>query len=57
MLQDLSATLKAGKAYAVVGASGGGKSTLLRLLHIPDDNTSGQVLLTASTSAALRPNR
>lgn len=44
VLQDLSATLKAGKAYAVVGASGGGKSTLLRLLHIPDDNTSGQVL-------------
>ena len=44
VLQDLSVTLEAGKAYAVVGASGGGKSTLLRLLHTPDDSTDGQVL-------------
>ena len=55
VLQDLSATLKAGKAYAVVGASGGGKSTLLRLLHIPDDNTSGQVLFDGVDIRRLTP--
>ena len=55
VLQDLSATLKAGKAYAVVGASGGGKSTLLRLLHIPDDNTSGQVLFDGIDIRRLTP--
>ena len=41
VLRDLSITLQAGKAYAVVGASGGGKSTLLHLLHAPDENTHG----------------
>ena len=55
VLQDLSATLKAGKAYAVVGASGGGKSTLLRLLHIPDGNTSGQVLFDGIDIRRLTP--
>lgn len=44
VLRDLSITLQAGKAYTVVGASGGGKSTLLHLLHAPDENTHGQVL-------------
>ena len=49
VLQDLSATLKAGKAYAVVGASGGGKSRTT--------TPAVRCFLTASTSAALRLNR
>ncbi len=55
VLQDLSVTLKAGKAYAVVGASGGGKSTLLHLLHTPDDNTGGQVLFDGIDIRSLAP--
>ena len=55
VLQDLSATLKAGKAYAIVGASGGGKSTLLHLLHIPDANTKGQVLFDGIDIRTLAP--
>ena len=43
VLQDLSATLKAGKAYAVVGASGGGKSTLANLVCRFFDVQSGSV--------------
>ena len=39
----------------MVGASGGGKSTLLRLLHIPDDNTSGQVLFDGIDIRRLAP--
>lgn len=44
VLRNLSLTLDAGKAYAVVGASGGGKSTLLRLLCTPSSDVKGQVL-------------
>lgn len=55
VLQYLSATLKAGKAYAIVGASGGGKSTLLHLLHISDANTKGQVLFDGIDIRTLAP--
>ena len=44
VLNDLSVRLEAGRAYAVVGASGGGKSTLLRLLHSPESGADGQIL-------------
>ena len=44
VLNDLSVRLEAGRAYAVVGASGGGKSTLLRLLHSQESGADGQIL-------------
>ena len=45
ILDDVSFTLAAGDACAVVGASGSGKSTLLGLLAGLDTPTRGQVLL------------
>ena len=45
ILDDVSFTLAAGEACAVVGASGSGKSTLLGLLAGLDTPTRGQVLL------------
>ena len=55
VLHDLSLTLEAGKAYAIVGASGGGKSTLLRLLHTPEPDADGQVLFDGIDICSLAP--
>lgn len=44
-LKGLDLTLKAGETVALVGPSGGGKTTLARLLPRFDDPTEGQILL------------
>jgi putative ABC transport system ATP-binding protein len=43
VLDQVSAVVPAGRCTAVVGASGAGKSSLLRLLNRLDDPTSGMV--------------
>lgn len=43
LLDDISATIHAGRCTALVGPSGAGKSTLLRLLNRFDDPTSGTI--------------
>ena len=44
-LSDVTLTLRSGEHTAIVGPSGGGKSTLLRLLAGLEAPTSGQVLI------------
>ncbi len=45
VLQDVDLTLQAGRITVVIGPSGGGKSTLIRLLNRLEEPSSGQVLL------------
>ncbi|OEU62328.1 MAG: ABC transporter [Desulfuromonadales bacterium C00003094] len=45
VLQDVDLTLQAGRITVVIGPSGGGKSTLVRLLNRLEEPSSGQVLL------------
>merc|ERR1719228_1363910 len=45
ILQDMSFTVPAGKSYAIVGGSGSGKSTIVRLLYRFFDPMTGNVLI------------
>lgn len=45
ILEDISFTLPKGKAVAIVGHSGGGKTTLLSIMGLLQKPTSGQVLV------------
>jgi putative ABC transport system ATP-binding protein len=45
VLRDVALTLQAGRITVVIGPSGGGKSTLVRLLNRLEEPSSGQVLL------------
>lgn len=45
ILNGVSLKLQKGKSYAIVGGSGGGKSTLLRLLMGHFDGYSGEILI------------
>lgn len=45
VLHDINFTFEDGKTYAVIGASGGGKSTLIRCLNMLEVPTSGTITL------------
>lgn len=45
ILEDISFTLPKGKAIAIIGHSGGGKTTLLSIMGLLQKPTSGQVLV------------
>ena len=45
IIQGISFTVPAGKTYALVGHSGGGKSTIIRLLFRFYDITSGTITI------------
>jgi len=54
ILKDLSLSVPRGKVTALMGASGGGKTTVLRLIGGQQKATSGEVLFDTQNVSALR---
>ncbi|MFM7209547.1 MAG: ATP-binding cassette domain-containing protein, partial [Verrucomicrobiota bacterium] len=57
VLRGISLTVAAGEVVCVIGPSGGGKSTLLRLLSGQEAPTSGAVLLDGAPAEPARLRR
>jgi len=55
ILSDISFSADSGAITAIVGPSGGGKSSLIRLINRLSDPTSGTVYLTGEDIAAMDP--
>ncbi|MDI4233216.1 phosphate ABC transporter ATP-binding protein [Bradyrhizobium sp. Arg237L] len=55
LVNDISVQVCAGEILAVVGASGAGKSSFLRLLNRLDEPTAGTVLLTSTDYRSIAP--
>lgn len=55
ILQDISFTATSGRITAVIGPSGGGKSTLVRLINRLTDPTSGNIYLGSTEIRELDP--
>lgn len=55
ILKDLSLSVKEATLTVVVGPSGGGKSTLLRLINRLEDPTRGRILLDRADIATIDP--
>lgn len=55
VLNNISVTFEAGKAYAIVGASGSGKSTMLNLLISPDLAYEGELYFDSINIKNIRP--
>lgn len=53
LVQDISFDVDRGQFAAIIGASGSGKSSLLYLLGLLDDPTSGDLLLDGVSTASL----
>ena len=45
VLKDISLAINKGEVVAIIGSSGGGKSTLLRCLNLLEQPTSGKILI------------
>ena len=45
IIEGISFTVPAGKSYALVGSTGAGKSTIMRLLYRFYDVSDGQILI------------
>ncbi|MBO5023184.1 MAG: amino acid ABC transporter ATP-binding protein [Clostridia bacterium] len=55
VLNNISATIADGEKVAIVGPSGGGKSTLLRCLNCMEEPTSGEVYFDGKLVSGLAP--
>ncbi len=53
VLDDVNLTVRAGEMLAIVGASGSGKSSLLHVLGLLDQPTSGSVSVTGTDASRL----
>lgn len=56
VIRDISATIGKGEIFTIIGPSGQGKSTLLRLINLLDTPSSGQVLFEGNDIHADRHN-
>jgi tungstate transport system ATP-binding protein len=56
VIRDISATIARGEVFTIIGPSGQGKSTLLRLINLLDTPSSGQVLFEGNDIHADRRN-
>ncbi len=56
IVDNVSFSVGRGEVVAVVGGSGAGKSSLLRLLNRLDEPTAGQVTVDGADQASLRPS-
>jgi spermidine/putrescine transport system ATP-binding protein len=56
-LQDVSLTIRCGEFFSLLGPSGSGKSSLLRIIGGFEANTSGQVLIDGQDAGGLPPFR
>jgi cell division transport system ATP-binding protein len=54
-LSDVTFELKKGEFCFLTGHSGAGKSTILRLIHMGEKPTSGEVRVSGYSSATIRP--
>lgn len=56
ILKDISIQFQRGKKYVIMGESGSGKSTFLRLLsHIGDDSYEGDILMNSTDISDISP--
>ena len=53
VLHGVSADIKKGEVFGIIGLSGAGKSTLVRCINLLEKPTSGQVLLDGRDLTAL----
>jgi len=56
VLKDINLSVKAGQTIAIVGKSGGGKTTLVNLIPRFYDVTGGAILIDGRTSVISRSN-
>jgi ABC-type multidrug transport system fused ATPase/permease subunit len=56
ILKDLSFTVPAGKSVALVGATGSGKSTIMRLLYRFYECNEGKILIDGQDITRMRIN-
>ena len=54
IIQNLSFTVPAGKSVAIVGSTGSGKSTIMRLLYRFYDIDGGQILIDGQDISKMR---
>src|SRR5215210_2654911 len=56
LVDDISVSVRRGEVLAVIGASGAGKSSFLRLLNRLDEPTGGAVLLDGADYRGIEPS-
>ena len=56
VLDDISVDIMEGERVAIIGPSGGGKSTFLRCLNVLEDPTAGQIIFDGEDMTDLKIN-